>query len=111
MMTTSRLVSLDVVVRDGERGELIHLTGQVQVVARTAMDGPDGMPPQVTLRLDAARVRGVGLRSGTRYWAWGLHQSHHQARELSTPFDVVGCFELLGSAPDDPQPICLALAV
>jgi hypothetical protein len=111
MMTTSRLVSLDVVVPDRARRELIHLTGQVQVVARAAMDAPDGMPAQVALRLDAARVRGVGLRSGARYWAQGLHQSRHQARELSAPFDVEGCFELLGSAPNDPQPICLALAV
>jgi hypothetical protein len=111
MMTTSRLVSLDVVVPDRARGELIHLTGQVQVVARAAMDAPDRMPAQVALRLDAARVRGVGLKSSARYWAQGLHQSWHQARELSTPFDVVGCFELLGCAPNDPQPICLALAV
>src|SRR5262249_11281452 len=86
MMTTSRLVSLDVVVPDRARGELIHLTGQVQVVARTAMDGPDSIPAQVALRLDAARVRGVGLRSGARYWAQGLHQSRHPARELATPF-------------------------
>jgi hypothetical protein len=111
MMTTSRLISLDIVVPDGARGDLIHLTGPVQVVARAAMDAPDGSPAPVALRLDAARVRGVGLRSGARFWARGLHQSRHEVREISTPFDVLGCFELLGSAPNDPQLICLALAV
>ncbi len=109
MVTTNRLVSLDTVGREGK--ELIHLTGPLQVVARVAMDMHDGMPLQVELRVDAARVRGVGLNSGARYWAEGVHQFRHQPGEFSAAFDLVGRFEFLGCAPDDPQPRSLTLAV
>src|SRR6266498_5826961 len=98
MVTTSRLVLLDVVGRDGK--DPIHLTGPVQVVARAAMGTSDGAPFHLEIRFDAARVRGVGLKTGARYWADGLHQSTHQPTECCVPFDVVGCFELLGCGPD-----------
>ena len=101
MVTTSRLVLLDTVGRDGN--DLIHLTGPVQVVARAAMGTPDGTPFEVELRFDAARVRGVGLKTGASYWAEGLHQSRLQPKERSTAFDVWGHFELLGAAPNDTQ--------
>ena len=109
MVTTDRLISLDAVGRDGT--DLIHLTGLLQVVARVAMDEIDGIAPQVDLRFDAARVRGVGLKSGARYWAEGLHQSRHQPEEFSTPFDVLGRFELLGLAREDAPPTRLTLTV
>jgi hypothetical protein len=109
MVTTNRLISLDAVGRDGK--DLIHLTGLLQVVARAAMDGSDGIATQVDLRFDAARVRGVGLKSGARYWAEGLHQSRHQPDEFSTPFDVLGRFELLGLAREDAPPTRLTLTV
>jgi hypothetical protein len=109
MVTTNRLISLDAVGREGN--DLIHLTGPVQVVARAAIDPSDGIATQVDLRFDAARVRGVGLTTGTRYWAEGVQQSSHQATEFSAPFDLVGRFELLGPAPEGPPITCLTLAV
>jgi hypothetical protein len=109
MVTTSRLVSLDAVGRDG--GDLIHLTGPLQVVARAAMGDLDGPPVEVDLRFDAARVRGVGLKSGARYWVEGLHRSTHQPGNGSAPFDVVGCFDLLGHSADATSLTPLTLAV
>ena len=109
MVTTNRLISLDAVGRDGK--DLIHLTGLLQVVARAAMDGSDGIATQVDLRFDAARVRGVGLKTGARYWAEGLHQSRHQPEEFSTPFDVLGRFALLGLACEDAEPTRRTLTV
>ena len=116
MVTTSRLVSLDAVASEG--ADLIHLTGSLQVVARATMGGPPpgapigaSVPVQVDLRFDATRVRGVGLKTGARYWVEGLHQSRHQPGEFSAPFDVVSRFELRGCAPDGPQPTQLILAV
>jgi hypothetical protein len=109
MVTTNRLISLDAVGREGE--DLIHLTGPLQVVARVAMDLPDGLPSEMELRFDAARVRGVGLKSGARYWANGVHQSRHQSGEFSAPFELVARFELLGCAPDRLPPIRLTLTI
>ena len=109
MVTTNRLVSLDAVGREGT--DLIHLTGPLQVVARAAMDRPDGLPPEIELRIDAARVRGVGLKTGARYWAKGVHQSRHAPGEVAAPLDVLARFELLGCAPDGRQPIRLTLMV
>jgi hypothetical protein len=118
MVTTSRSVSLDVVGRDGARGELIHLTGSLQMVARAVMvEPPSGDPvgsailAQVDLRFDAARVRGVSLKTGARYWAEGVHHFRHQSLEFSAPFHLLCCFELVGDAPADPQPIRLRLSV
>src|SRR5690349_10145625 len=116
MVTTSQLVSLDAVRNDGT--DLIHLTGPLQVVARTALGGPppgapfrSPVPVQVELRFDATRVRGVGLKTGTRYWVEGVHQSRHEPGESAAPFDVVGRFELLGCAPDGSQRRPLTLTV
>jgi hypothetical protein len=109
MVTTNRLISLDAVGREGN--DLIHLTGPLQVVARVAMDGGDGIAGQVDLRFDAARVRGVGLKTGARYWANGVHQWQHQSAEFSTPFDVLTRFALLGAAPEGPPIPGLTLAV
>jgi hypothetical protein len=109
MITTNRLVSLDAVGREGN--DLIHLTGPLQMVARVAMDGADGIASRVDLRFDAARVRGVGLKTGARYWVEGIHQSRHPSRELSNPFEVIGRFNLLGSSSDDSPPTRLTLTV
>ena len=115
MVTTDRLISLDAVGRDGK--DLIHLTGLLQVVARAAIAGSDGIATQVNLRFDAAPGthavggRGVGLKTGAMYWAEGLHQSGHQPDEFSTPFDVLGRFELLALAREDAQPTRLTLTV
>jgi hypothetical protein len=109
MITTNRLVSLDAVGRHGT--DLIHLTGSVQIVAHALMDQPGGVPVQVDLRFDAARMRGVGLKTGARYWANGLHQSRHSCREFASPLDVWARFELLGWAPEGSPITCLTLAV
>lgn len=108
MVTTSRLVSLDAVGSEGT--DLIHLTGSLQVVARATMGEPppgapicSPVPVQVDLRFDATRVRGVGLKTGARYWVEGVHQSRHQPGEFSASFNVVSRFELRGCAPDGSQ--------
>ena len=59
----------------------------------------------------AARVRGVGLKTGGRFWVEGLHQSTHQSEEISCPFCVVSHFDLLGYAPEVPEPTRLTLTV
>lgn len=116
MITTSRLISLDTVGSNGT--EPVHLTGSLQVVARAAMGGPppeapirSPIPIQVNLRFDPTRVRGVGLKTGARYWVEGIHQSRHQPGEFAAPFDVVSRFELRGCAPDGSQPVRLTLTV
>lgn len=109
MVTTNRLVSLDAVGPEGK--DLIHLTGSLQVVARVSMGEQDGVPVQVDLRFDATRVRGVGLKTGARYWVEGVHQSRHQPGEFSAPFDVVNRFDLRRCAPDGSQTTQLILTV
>jgi hypothetical protein len=84
MVTTSRLVSLDVVRSEGT--DLIHPTGWLQVVARAARGGPP-------------------------YWAKGIHQSRHPSGEFAAPLDVWARFALRGSTPDGPPITCLTLAV
>jgi hypothetical protein len=89
MITTNRLISLDAVARDGK--DLIHLTGPLQVVARTDVDPPDGLATQVDLRFAAAPGthavggRGVDLKTGARYWVEGVHQSQHQPGSSPRP--------------------------
>jgi hypothetical protein len=116
MITTSRVISFDTVGSNGT--EPVHLTGSLRVLARTTMGGPtpdapigSPVPIQVDLRFDATRVRGVGLKTGARYWAEGIHQSRHQPAEFSSPFDVVSRFELRGCAPDGSQPVQWTLSV
>jgi hypothetical protein len=116
MVTTSRLVPLDAVLSDGT--DRIHLTGWLPVVARTAMRGPppgapvcSPVPVQVDLRFEATRVRGVGLKTGARYWVEGVHQSRHHPGAFSPPFGVVSRFELRGCAPDGSQPTQRTLTV
>jgi hypothetical protein len=109
MVTTSQLISLDTVRPNGT--DLVHLTGPLQVVARTVTDGADGIALQVDLRCDAVRVRGVGLKTGARYWAQGLHQSRCRPGNLPTSFDLVSRFELLGTALDGSPPWRLMLTV
>jgi hypothetical protein len=109
MVTTNRFVSLDAVGHDGT--DLIHLTGSVQIVAHASMGQLVGFPVQVDLRVDAARVRGVGLKTGMRYWAQGVDQSRHQLGEFSGPLELVSGFELLGCAPDQPLTTRMTLTV
>ena len=109
MATTNRLIPLDAFGRDPP--DLVHLTGSIQVLARVTMGGADDLPAHVELCFDAASVRGMGLKSGARYWVEGVHQSRHQPGEFSAPFDVVSRFELRRCAPDGSQPSELTLIV
>jgi hypothetical protein len=63
------------------------------------------------LRVDAARVRGVDLKTGVRYWAEGVHESRHEPEEVAAPFDVLARFELLGCEPSGAQPRQLTVTV
>ena len=71
----------------------------------------DGSPAEVDLRFDATRIRGLGLKTGARYWANGVHQSRRLSGEFTAPVDLVCGFELLGGAPDTTRPTRLALTV
>ncbi len=101
MVTTDQLIPIEAF--GSEPPELAHLTGSFQMVARLRRDRPDGDSIQVDLRFDAARLRGVGLKTGARYWARGVHQSQYHFGELPAPFELVGRFELLGCGSDGSQ--------
>src|SRR4051794_26044548 len=109
MVTTSRLVPLDVVGRAEQ--DLIHLTGPLQVVARAEMDKAGDAAAQVDLRFDPSRIRGVSLKSGVRYWVEGLHCSSHQTGNEREPFELMGRFDLMGGAPRSEPPTRLILTV
>jgi hypothetical protein len=109
MVTTNRLIHLEAFGSDPP--ELVHLTGFFQVLARVTMGDAGDLPAHVELCFDAARVRGVGLKTGARYWVEEIYQSRHQPGEFSAPFDVVSRFELRRCAPDGSQPAQLALTV
>jgi hypothetical protein len=103
MITTSRLVPLDAVGRAEQ--DLIHLTGPLQVVARAEMGNAGRAAAQVDLRFDAGQVRGVGLKTGARYWVEGRHHCTHPAGNGRAAFEVTSGFALLGAAlPGAPPP-------
>lgn len=103
MITTSRLVPLDAVGRAEQ--DLIHLTGPLHVVARAALGEVNDAAAQVELRFDAGQVRGVGLKTGARYWVEGRHQSTHPAGNGRAAFEVMSLFDLLGGVlPGEPLP-------
>jgi hypothetical protein len=94
MVTTNRLVPVDAIGSDPD--ELVHLTGLLQVLARVTMGDGDRMAVRVELFLDAARVRGLGLKSGAKHQARGTCRFRAHFHELPISFDLVGTFELLG---------------
>jgi hypothetical protein len=114
MVTTNRLISIEAFGSDPP--ELVHLTGSFQVVARVTMEdaAPASPPPasgyparaaggpvHVEVCCDAARVRGVGLKSGARYEARGAYRLVDDAPELPAPLHLVSAFELLRHDPGD----------
>jgi hypothetical protein len=109
MVTTDRLIPLDLFESDPP--ELVHLTGSFQVVARVTMEGSADRPAHVEVCCDAARVRGVGLKSGARYEARGAYRFIDDAQELPVPLHLVSAFELLRHGSGDPQPARLLLVV
>jgi hypothetical protein len=101
MVTTNRLIPVDAIGNDPD--ELVHLTGLLQVLARVTMGDGDGLPVWVELFLDAARVRGLGLKSGARHQARGTCRFSSHPDELPISFDLVGTFELLGYRRGHPE--------
>jgi hypothetical protein len=109
MMTTDRRVPIDALGSDPP--ELVHLTGSFQVLARVTLGGSEDLPAHVEVCFDAARVRGVGLKSGARYEARGAYRFSDDLPELSLPVDLVSAFELLRHGPGDSPPTRLLLVV
>src|SRR5262245_52637550 len=109
MVTTDRLIRLEAFGSDPP--ELVHLTGSLQVVALvTTTDSADGAV-RLDLSCDAARVRGVGLKSGARYAARGAYRFSDDLGERPISVDLLSAFELLRYEPGDAQPTHLVLMV
>jgi len=91
--------------------DLIHLTGPLQVVARAEMGHASDAAAQVNLRFDAGQMRGVGLKTGARYWVEGRHHSTHPVGNGCAAFEVTSLFALLGGALPGAPPLRLILTV
>jgi hypothetical protein len=109
MVTTDCRIPIDAFASDPP--ELVHLTGWFQVVARVAIGGADDWPARIEVCFDAARVRGVGLKSGARYAARGAYRFSDDLPEIPLPLRLVSAFELLRHGPGDSQPTRLLLVV
>ena len=107
MVTTDRRIPIEAFGSDPP--ELVHLTGSFQVLARVTMGDDDDLAAHVEVSFDAARVRGVGLKSGARYEARGAYRFIDDLPERS--FRLVSAFELLRHGTGVPQPACLLLVV
>jgi hypothetical protein len=109
MVMTDGRIPIDTFASDPP--ELVHLTGSFQVVARVTIGGAADRPAHTEVCLDAARVRGVGLRTGARYEARGTYRFSDDLPELPAPFDRVSAFELLRHGCGEPPPTPLLLVV
>jgi hypothetical protein len=109
MATTDCRIPIDAVASDPP--ELVHLTGSFQVVARVTLAGADDLSAHIEVCFDAARVRGVGLKSGARYEARGAYRFSDDLPEIPLPLRLVSAFELLPHGPGDSQPTRLLLVV
>ena len=109
MVTTDRRIMIDAFGSDPP--ELVHLTGSFQVVARVTIGGADDRPAHIEVCLDAARVRGVGLKSGTRYEARGAYRFSDDLRDLPVQIRLVSAFELLRHGAGESPPTRLLLVV
>jgi hypothetical protein len=109
MMTTDRRIPIDAFGSDP--AELVHLTGSFQVLARVTPGRSDDLPTHVEVCFDAARVRGVGLKSGARYAARGAYRFSDDLPELPVPVHLISAFELLRHGSGDLPPTRLLLVV
>jgi hypothetical protein len=109
MVTTNSVLSVETFGDDPP--ELVHLTGSFQVLARVTVGDPDDRPAHVEICFDAARVRGVGLKSGVRYETRGAYRFSDDAPELPVPLELVSAFELLRHGSGGPWPSRLLLVV
>src|SRR5438105_2137754 len=87
MVTTDRPIPLDAIRSDP--AELLHLTGSFQVLARVTLADAADSPARLDVSFDAARVRGVGLKSGARYAARGAYRFSDDLPELPVPVHLV----------------------
>lgn len=109
MVTTNSVLPVETFGDDPP--ELVHLTGSFRVLARVTVGDPDDRSAHVELCFDAARVRGVGLKSGVRYEARGAYRFSDDAPELPVPLHLVSAFELLRHGSGGPWPTRLLLVV
>jgi hypothetical protein len=109
MVTTTHLIPIQTIARDPP--ELVHLTGSFQVVARVTLGGAADRPAHIEVCLDAARVRGVGLKTGAWYEARGTYRCSDDLPEVPAPVDRVSAFELLRHGSGEPPSACLLLVV
>ena len=109
MVTTNSVLPVEIFGDDPP--ELVHLTGSFQVLARVTVGDPDDRPAHIELCFDAARVRGVGLKSGTRYAARGAYRLIDDLPEASVPVHLVSTFEILRHGVGDGQAPRLLLVV
>jgi hypothetical protein len=109
MVTTDGRIPLDAIGSDP--AELLHLTGSFQVLARVTPADTADRPAHLDVSFDAARVRGVGLKSGARYAARGAYRFSDDLPELAAPFHLVSVFELRRLGSDGPDPSRLLLVV
>ena len=109
MVTTDRRIPLDAIRSDP--AELLHLTSSFQVLARVTLADAADSPARLDVSFDAARVRGVGLKSGALYAARGAYRFSDDLPELAAPFNLVSVFELLRLGSDGPDPSRLLLVV
>ena len=109
MVTTDRRIPIEAFGSDPP--ELVHLTGSFQVLARVTLGGCDDLPAHVEVCFDAAGVRGVGLKTGTRYAARGAYRLIDDLPEASVPVHLVSTFEILRHGVGDGQAPRLLLVV
>jgi len=108
MVTTNSVLPIDTFGNDPP--ELVHLTGSFQVLARVT-EGVDDRPARVELSLDAARVRGVGLKTGARYQPRGAYRFSDELPDVAIPIHLISAFEVTRHGTGDPPPARLLLVV
>jgi hypothetical protein len=109
MVTTDCRIPIDAFGSDPP--ELVHLTGSFQVVARVTLGVSGDRPARIEVCFDAARVRGVGLKTAARYEARGAYRFVDELPELPIAIHLVSAFELLRHGPGARQATRLLLVV
>jgi hypothetical protein len=109
MVTTDCRIPIDTFASDPP--ELVHLTGSFQVPARVTLGVAGDRPAHIEVCFDAARVRGVGLKSGTRYEARGAYRFMDDLPELPAAVHLVSAYELLRHRAGDAPTTSLLLVI
>jgi len=109
MVTTNRLIPIEAIGSDPP--ELVRLTGSFQALARVTIESHEDPRAHIEIGLEAAGVRGVGLKTGARYQARGAYGFIEDPKGLPVPLSLVSAFELLRHGSDDAPPTRLLLVV